>query len=283
MGDPLRAFGLLALLPLLMSPELSVAAQNVDFPGAVWTAANSLNYSISDRESNGLRIRWIIIHDVEGSAAACLSWFQDSAAAASSHYVIDYDGTVYQMVLEKDIAWHAGNWDYNKHSIGIEHAGYADRDCFTDDEYRASARLVAYLTRKYNISVVRPDGLAPPVSEQGTGIIGHDQVPDPSEPTIGGGKSHHHDPGRHWNWTLYLSLVMTYYSNASLPGPSSGGDEKMLEPLASLPPSLVLATLAAFCFVAVVVLRAAGRSSSELDNRQREQWGQLSSLRGPKT
>ena len=29
------------------------------------------------------------------------------------------------MVAEQDIAWHAGNWDYNTRAIGIEHEGYA--------------------------------------------------------------------------------------------------------------------------------------------------------------
>ncbi|MBO3831810.1 MAG: N-acetylmuramoyl-L-alanine amidase [Candidatus Brockarchaeota archaeon] len=35
----------------------------------------------------------------------------------------------------KYIAWHAGNWAYNEHSIGIEHAGCADRKMFTEEEY----------------------------------------------------------------------------------------------------------------------------------------------------
>ena len=35
------------------------------------------------------------------------------------------DGLVTQMVPTKDMAWHAGNKSINKHSIGIEHEGYA--------------------------------------------------------------------------------------------------------------------------------------------------------------
>jgi N-acetyl-anhydromuramyl-L-alanine amidase AmpD len=92
---------------------LSIALPAVDYADAQWAPADSHNYTMSDREANGLRIRWIVIHDIEGTEASCIRWFQDPAAEASSHYVVGYDGTIYQMVAEKDIAWHAGNWDYN--------------------------------------------------------------------------------------------------------------------------------------------------------------------------
>ena len=38
----------------------------------------------------------------------------------SAHYFVDENSTVYQSVLDKDIAWHAGNYPMNKRSIGIE-------------------------------------------------------------------------------------------------------------------------------------------------------------------
>jgi len=31
------------------------------------------------------------------------------------------DGEITQIVQVKNIAWHAGVWDYNKRSIGVEH------------------------------------------------------------------------------------------------------------------------------------------------------------------
>jgi len=186
-----------------------------DYPEAQWDPALNSNFSESDREANGLKIRWIIIHDIEGDAQAAINWFKDSRAKASSHYIIAYDGKVYQMVGEKDIAWHAGNWAYNEHSIGIEHAGYADQKLFTEEEYKASARLGAHLLKKYNISLSHPDGLTPADPMQGSGIIGHYQVPDPSDPSVGGGKSHHYDPGENWDWTHYMELVKYYYENSS--------------------------------------------------------------------
>jgi N-acetyl-anhydromuramyl-L-alanine amidase AmpD len=63
---------------------------------------------------------------------------------------------VARSVQEKDIAWHAGNWKYNKTSIGIEHGGYIDDPrWFIDSMYRSSAKLAAYLCRKYGMPVDR--------------------------------------------------------------------------------------------------------------------------------
>jgi hypothetical protein len=87
----------------------------------------------------------------------------------------------------------------NCHSIGIEHVGETyDPAGFTVDEYRSSARLVAWLVRRYDIPVDR------------THIIGHAQVPDPNHPGEYGGSSHHTDPGPHWRWDFYLNLVRHY-------------------------------------------------------------------------
>jgi N-acetyl-anhydromuramyl-L-alanine amidase AmpD len=238
----------LCILLVAFATPLSKAPPVVDYPGAQWAPADSSNYTVSDREEDGLRIRWIVIHDIEGTEASCINWFQDPAAEASSHYVVGYDGTVYQMVAEKDIAWHAGNWDYNQHSIGIEHAGFADTNYFTDAEYRASAKLVAFLMRRYNMTLVRPSGIAPVNPGDGSGVIGHDQVPDPRDPQLGGGAGHHYDPGRHWNWTYYMSLVNEYYDETQEFPPKT--DRGLLDPLLSLPPILV----AALIFVLLILV-----------------------------
>lgn len=64
------------------------------------------------------------------SAKAALERLCDPAAEVSAHYVIDEDGTTYQLVDEDKRAWHAGvsEWsingkietDINSASIGIE-------------------------------------------------------------------------------------------------------------------------------------------------------------------
>ena len=60
------------------------------------------------------------------TAQAALDRLRDPAAAVSSHYVVDEDGTVFQLVPEDRRAWHAGvsHWRghaaLNARSIGIE-------------------------------------------------------------------------------------------------------------------------------------------------------------------
>ena len=95
----------------------------------------------------------VTIHDIEGTAQDAISTFQDINSGVSVHYVIDSDGTVYQVVREKDIAYHAGNFWYNEHAVGIEHAGIdaTGYQWYNATEYLASAKLVAYLLNKYNI------------------------------------------------------------------------------------------------------------------------------------
>jgi N-acetyl-anhydromuramyl-L-alanine amidase AmpD len=87
-----------------------------------------------------------------------IATFQKPASGSSSHYVIrSSDGQVTQMVPTKDVAWHAGNWTMNEHSIGIEHEGIATQGgtWYTEQMYRASADLVRYLAAKYHIPLDR--------------------------------------------------------------------------------------------------------------------------------
>ena len=92
-----------------------------------------------------------------------------------------------QLVHLSDIAWHAGNWNVNSHSVGIEHEGYTyGSGGFTDAQYQASARLAAWIARRSLMPIDRKH------------LIGHAEVPAPGGGR--GGSSHHTDPGPHWNW-----------------------------------------------------------------------------------
>jgi hypothetical protein len=167
-----------------------------DYPRAVWRPAASCNYTNSNREAS-YDIRKIVIHIAEGSYSGTIGWFQNCAAGSSAHYVISRRGGVAQSVRGADIAWHAGWWPTNKHSIGIEHAGYTNNpNSFTSRMYHASARLSAWCCKKYRIPIDRDH------------IIGHNQVPGCSG--SGGGAGCHTDPGRYWNWQKYMRLVRYY-------------------------------------------------------------------------
>ncbi len=199
----LSLFGILALAsPAAAGTSLAATA---DYGPAAWVPASSANYTVANRPSD-YPIDMIVIHDIEGSYATGISDFQNPAWQASAHYVVSYTGRVAQMVLERDIAWHAGNWDYNTRSIGIEHEGYAYVPyTYTTAEYQASAHLIASICSRWGVPMDRQH------------VIGHYQVPDPNHPGEFGGESHHTDPGPYWNWSYYMSLAQTY--SQSLPSP----------------------------------------------------------------
>jgi N-acetylmuramoyl-L-alanine amidase-like protein len=173
------------------------SAQSVinQYPRAAWRPAHGGNYTNANR--GVAQIDKIVIHVAQGSYSGTVNWFQDRRANASAHYVVSKKGRVAQCVRNEDIAWHAGWWRTNRVSIGIEHEGYiGNPNWFTASMYRSSARLSAYLCRRFNIPVTRHQ------------VIGHKQVPGCSG--SGGGVGCHTDPGRYWDWNRYLHLVRRY-------------------------------------------------------------------------
>ncbi|NUP00776.1 MAG: amidase [Nonomuraea sp.] len=169
-----------------LSAQGDVGVLSTDYGPAAWVPASSSNYTASSRPSS-YAIDRVVIHVTQGSYAGTISWFQNSSAQVSAHYVVkSSNGAITQMVREKDIAWHAGNWTYNTRSIGIEHEGYvSESSWFTDAMYRASAALTKAICDKYGIPKDRSH------------IIGHNEVPG----------ADHTDPGPYWNWTTYMNYV----------------------------------------------------------------------------
>jgi N-acetyl-anhydromuramyl-L-alanine amidase AmpD len=194
-GSALGSAGLASpprsLLSHAMSPS---AAAGPDYAGALWEPASPLNYTVADRPQHSPITR-LVIHVAEGTWASTYTWFRNPRAEASAHYVVSSTGRVAQMVPDRDIAWHAGNWAYNESSIGIEHAGFTNVTRFPDTEYRGSARLAGWLADTY---LITPDR---------THVIGHYQVPDPNHPGQWGGVDHHTDPGRTWDWPRYMAYL----------------------------------------------------------------------------
>jgi len=82
------------------------------------------------RTPNGgkpLKPLYLIEHYTAGlTADGAIKWFQDSAAQASAHLIIDRDGSVTQMMEFNRVCWHAGRSEWqeidglNQYSIGIE-------------------------------------------------------------------------------------------------------------------------------------------------------------------
>ncbi len=168
-----------------------------------WTPAHSSNYTSANRPTD-YPIQYMIMHTVQGSYYGAISWFQNSSANVSAHYVLNSEctncqtnsGTGYndgapvgeatQMVCHKDIAWHAGNWTYNTQSIGIEHEGFVEYNgWYTDTLYRKSAYISRSAANTFGFPKDRVH------------IIGHNEVPGAT----------HTDPGQYWDWGYYMALV----------------------------------------------------------------------------
>ena len=176
-------------------PQVYTAQGSADYRRARWRPAHRSNYTNANRGAR--KIDKIVVHVAQGSFSGTINWFQNPTADVSAHYVVGTRGGLAQCVHNEDIAWHAGHWKTNKRCIGIEHAGYIGNPrWFTKKMYRTSARLSAYLCRKYDRPVDRRH------------IIGHNEVP--GCPGAGGGISCHTDPGRHWAWRRYMRLVRRY-------------------------------------------------------------------------
>ncbi len=190
------------------------------YPPIEFIAAASSNYG----SRLGGNVRFVVIHDMEGTLAGTIQVFRNPGRQASAHYNIRArDGHIVQMVTEANAAWHSGHSYFNHNSIGIEHEGFADRPAgggfYTTKLYTTSAALTCAIAKKYKIPVDRKH------------IFGHGNVPSnlsshtlcsDASSVAGrcGGASHHHDPGRFWDWGTYMKLVARCVSNKPTPPPA---------------------------------------------------------------
>ncbi|MEU9117106.1 N-acetylmuramoyl-L-alanine amidase [Streptomyces sp. NPDC048483] len=156
------------------------------YPPTHWIPADPANYTAANRPSQ-YPIETVVVHVTQETFDDTIKLFQDPAHKAAAHYVVrSADGYIAQCVGERDVAWHAGNWDCNTRSIGIEHEGWIDDPkWFTDILYAQSARLTAAVCDFYAIPKDREH------------IIGHVEVPG----------TDHTDPGQYWDWARYMQLV----------------------------------------------------------------------------
>jgi hypothetical protein len=95
----------------------------------------------------GASIDKIVCHWMAGTLAATDSVFQNTTRQTSAHYGVGQDGQVHQYVKESDTAWHAGNWDANITSVGIEHEGGPGIP-ITDSVYQTSGELIASIWQR---------------------------------------------------------------------------------------------------------------------------------------
>lgn len=100
----------------------------------------------------GHHIRKIVLHHNAGNLTVegCYNVWQNREASA--HYQVQSDGVIGQLVNDWDTAWHAGNWNANLESIGIEHADESNTPWRISQKCLDNgAHLVAALCKLYGL------------------------------------------------------------------------------------------------------------------------------------
>ena len=117
------------------------------------------------QKSSGRLIDTIIIHSSynalggdEYSTEKLLEEYKNYGV--SSHYLIDRKGSVFRLVEDKNIAYHAGKsktpdgrTGVNNFSLGIEVMNTKE-DSFTSAQYSSLKHILAYIKEKYSIKYV---------------------------------------------------------------------------------------------------------------------------------
>ncbi len=151
----------------------------------------------------GVSINCIVLHYTDFlTAKKSLTCLTVPSSNVSAHYLIDDDGTIYQLVADEKRAWHAGisHWNgrdnVNNNSIGIElqNGGmtykkqFGDWPPYPDVQIQALAELVHDLQKKHSIPTEH--------------IVGHNDI----APT------RKIDPGPHFDWDDLRTRLKNYAS-----------------------------------------------------------------------
>jgi N-acetyl-anhydromuramyl-L-alanine amidase AmpD len=105
-----------------------------------------------------------------------------STLNVSSQFIIDRDGTVYQLMEPNQFARHTIGLNYC--AIGIENIG-SKKEPLTDKQVSANAQLIRYLTQKYKIEYL--------IGHSEYGIFRNSKLWKESDPNYFTGKE---DPGK---------------------------------------------------------------------------------------
>ncbi|HJP72803.1 MAG TPA: peptidoglycan recognition family protein [Pseudonocardiaceae bacterium] len=177
-------------------PANCTSNPGTDYPTAynciVPSSYAGTTYDTANRPSD-LPLLGITIHDTEETLDDTIATFWNESKGVSVQYVVDTDGSVYQCLHEKDVAFQNGNFWYNQRTIGIEHVGVdaTGYQWYNATEYLGSAQLAAYLLTKYGIPLDHDH------------VMSHGTTPSPTLGT----SPNHVDPGPYWLWDYYLGLI----------------------------------------------------------------------------
>lgn len=162
-------------------------AGRIVLPALVWKR------SPNQSSRHGARIDLLTWHETAGSYAGSVAWLRNPAADASAHLVIREDGgEATQLVELAAKAWHAA--DFNRRSVGVEHANVTRKGYATERQLEVSARVFAWLCLHLNVPPRWARG------GQGRGVCYHGELG-----TAGGG--HTQCGPDHSGWLRFLDLL----------------------------------------------------------------------------
>lgn len=138
-----RAWQIAPIPPTLPLPQKGLP---LDWLGPV----PNTNFELG-RQGNPVAL--IVIHWMAGSFDSALARFMTIGEQVSAHYLVSQTGRIVQVVRDADTAYHAGDFNTNLLSIGIEHEASPVIPP-TDALYKASSWLLNSLSEKHGLDLV---------------------------------------------------------------------------------------------------------------------------------
>ncbi|HUZ00525.1 MAG TPA: N-acetylmuramoyl-L-alanine amidase, partial [Thermomicrobiaceae bacterium] len=189
----------------------------------VWIPAAAGNFD-TNRTGHDL----VIVHDIEGTASSAINTFQVVGRQASVQFVLDpLQGRIVQMVSCDAVAYGCGNYADNQRASQFEMPGFVGQP-YDPSVIDQAVAVTAYLCQRDSIPVVRLS-LADVVAGK-PGICGHQDIPDPSNPALGGGADHHTDPGPTFPWDSFIARVSAQVSGVAATPTSPAADPPLPTP-----------------------------------------------------
>jgi N-acetylmuramoyl-L-alanine amidase len=169
----------------------------------------------------------VVWHITQGSGASALSWLTNPAAQASANFMIDRDGTIYELVPADESAWANGAVDkpntansliskwltegvnFNQRTISIEHAGMTSSNkggSLSAAQIDATIRLTAWLCQQFGIPADQDH------------ILGHFEIDSINRPYCPGFSA--------GEWNDWTTRVASLVRNGGNPGGGIPGVDK---------------------------------------------------------
>jgi len=143
------------------------------YPGAQWLGPIPIsNYRPGPTAKIG-----VVNHVIVGSAQSAIGEFRTNGAQLSAHFVVDYDGTIYQLLDTSDCCYAqaAGNYPPIAY-IAIEYAGDTTTP-MTNEQIMSGAAITAWAAKVHGFPIT---GVVPHGTPGVTSHCNPDGTPDPA-------------------------------------------------------------------------------------------------------